>query len=373
VGGRSARAVTGLQGATGANFTVDDHPTTPSRSERRSGTDRRRSAELYDRPDAARDAIDPERRVRVRRHGDRRFQPARAPNALPVAGVDVEAWAREALQLPPDQHRKVVEGIDALLLRHQRMWERSKADAINALIATFTDQIDELKREISARDDTVSNVTQYFERIVKELTIRASHDPKTRLMNFARFLEEVQAYLALEQRGRWCAIGLVDINSFKWYNDTLGHVVGDQIIERVARLLQEHVRAADLVAHDSRRELHARFGGDEFCFLIPDLDDTSVASSIANRFRDAVGRHDWTCEDSRLAERPVTVDIGVACLLLGSLSERRRIGPQLARELLARADRLMYQAKGDRAGHAYPLALRLENMTLVPVEPSEVA
>ena len=273
--------------------------------------------------------------------------------------------------MPEEQKQRLIDGINALLFRYERLWERSKADAIGALAANFTSQINRLKQEIVYRETTVTNVSNYFERIVRDLTIRASHDPKTQLMNFARFLEELETYLAIEQRGRWCGVGLVDIHSFKWYNDTLGHVTGDQIIERVARLLQEHVRAADLLAHDSRRELHARFGGDEFCFLIPNLDDVSVAAAIANRFRDAVGGYDWSAEDPRLAQRPVTVDVGVACLLLGPLNERRRMGSQLARELLAYADRLMYQAKGDQAAHAYPLALRVENMTLVPVDSGE--
>src|SRR4029077_18740708 len=101
----------------------------------------------------------------------------------------------------------------------------------------------------------------------------------TKLMNFGRFTEQLESFLALEQRGRWCAVGLVDIAGFKWYNEALGHAVGDRIIERVAPLLREQVRADALVAQergnvereDDRRELHARLGGDEFCFLIPDL------------------------------------------------------------------------------------------------------
>ena len=63
-------------------------------------------------------------------------------------------------------------------------------------------------------------------------------------MNFRRFIEQLEAFLALEQRGRWCAVGLVDITSFKWYNDTLGHALGDRIIDRVARLLREQIRVA---------------------------------------------------------------------------------------------------------------------------------
>ena len=69
-------------------------------------------------------------------------------------------------------------------------------------------------------------------------------------MNFGRFTEQLESFLALEQRGRWCAVGLVDITGFKWYNDALGHAVGDRIIERVAQLLREQVRSDDLLAQE---------------------------------------------------------------------------------------------------------------------------
>jgi diguanylate cyclase (GGDEF)-like protein len=202
-------------------------------------------------------------------------------------------------------------------------------------------------------------------------------DPKTRLMNFRRFIEQLEAFLALEQRGRWCAVGLVDITSFKWYNDTLGHALGDRIIDRVARLLREQVRSDDLIAQESPefrtgQELHARFGGDEFCFLIPDLDDFSAAWVIAERFREAVERYDWIAEDARLVEKPVKVDVGVVCLRLGPVGERRHIARQLAHDLLARADELMYEAKGERASRIYPVRVQIQNGALAEITDNEV-
>jgi diguanylate cyclase (GGDEF)-like protein len=185
-------------------------------------------------------------------------------------------------------------------------------------------------------------------------------------MNFRRFVEQLEAFLALEQRGRWCAVGLVDITSFKWYNDTLGHALGDRIIDRVARLLREQVRGEDLIAQEAsdqrgQQELHARFGGDEFCFLIPDLDEFSAAWVIAERFREAVQRYDWLAEDPRLHEKPVTVDVGVVCLLLGRVAERRPIARKLAHDLLAEADRLMYQAKTAADCHIHPVRMQIVN------------
>jgi diguanylate cyclase (GGDEF)-like protein len=156
--------------------------------------------------------------------------------------------------------------------------------------------------------------------------------------------------------------------------------MGDQIIDRVARLLREQIRSDDLIAQESvqedvetrpGQELHARFGGDEFCFLIPDLDHYSDAWVIAERFREAVERFDWVSEDRRLADKPPKVDVGVVCLLLGNVGERRHIARQLAHELLARADKLMYEAKGERASHVYPLRVRVDAGALIEVGPDE--
>jgi diguanylate cyclase (GGDEF)-like protein len=294
----------------------------------------------------------------------------------PESRSELHQWVHERLHLAPVQERALLDAIDNVFLLHERRWQQSKQEAIQAVSTGFGERLNRLRTELSAREATVSSIGRYFEELVADLTDRVHRDPKTRLMNFRRFIEQLEAFLALEQRGQWCAVGLVDVTSFKWYNDTLGHAVGDRIIERVARLLRQHVRGEDLIAQEALdpragQELHARFGGDEFCFLIPDLDHFGAAWLIAERFREAVQQFDWSIEDPRLAERPVNVDVGVVCLLLGSVGERRHIARQLAHDLLARADKLMYEAKGDRATHVYPLRVRIEHGQLVELRPDE--
>src|SRR5213082_1284697 len=127
--------------------------------------------------------------------------------------------------------------------RHERLWQESKHDAIQALSAGFADKMAHVQTELSAKDATVSSISRYFEALVADLTDKSHRDPKTKLMNFGRFTEQLESFLALEQRGRWCAVGLVDITGFKWYNDALGHPVGDRIIERVVHLLREQARS----------------------------------------------------------------------------------------------------------------------------------
>ena len=288
----------------------------------------------------------------------------------PQTRSDLQGWVREHLQLAPSAETELFAAIDAVFDRHERLWQQSKQEAVQALSAGFAEQMARVKNELSMRDATVSSIAQYFEKLVADLTDKTQRDPKTQLMNFSRFTEQLESFLALDQRGTWCAVGLVDITGFKWYNDALGHAIGDRIIERVAHLLREQARSDDIIAQErgsGSKDLHARFGGDEFCFLIPDLDEYHQAYAIAERFREAVERYDWTSEDHRLAVQPVRVDVGVVCLRLGRVAERRFVAHRLSAALIQRADKLMYEAKNDRAGHIYLMRLRVDRGDLVDI------
>jgi len=270
---------------------------------------------------------------------------------LPQSRRELHAWIHENLKLSTKRESALFAAVDAVFTRHQGLREESKEGAIEALFADFDDKI------------------RCFKQLVADLTDKSRRDPKTKLINFARFTEQLESFLALEQRGCWCAVGLADVSGFKWYNDTLGHAVGDRIIERVAQLLGEQARADDLIAKkragSAGQELHARFGGDEFCFLIPRLQEHSQAYAIGERFRTAVAQYNWTLEDDRLAAHPVLVDVGLACLSLGRVAERRFIAQRLSADLIQRADKLMYEAKSERASHTRFERVEINNGELV--------
>jgi GGDEF domain-containing protein len=300
------------------------------------------------------------------------MRPEKAPTDRPQPQTrsELQRWIRDQLKLPEPAEQTLLSAIDTVFTRHERLWQESKQEAVQALSAGFADKMARVKTELSARDATVSSISRYFEALVADLTDKTQRDPKTKLMNFGRFTEQLESFLALEQRGRWCAVGLVDITGFKWFNDALGHAVGDRIIERVAHILREQVRSDDLIAQERSgggvsQDLHARFGGDEFCFLIPDLSEYHLAFAVGERFREAVERYDWSSVDRRLAVQPVRVDVGVVCLSLGRVADRRFIARRLAADLIQRADKLMYEAKGERADHIYLLRARIDNGLLV--------
>ncbi|MCG6872889.1 MAG: response regulator [Gammaproteobacteria bacterium] len=94
------------------------------------------------------------------------------------------------------------------------------------------------------------------------------------------------------------SVVMVDIDHFKKFNEQYGHVVGDQILRSVAKCLCEKLRAADIVN---------RYGGDEFCIVLPQA-DTQKARAVAERLREAISK-------SRLEQlegEELTVSIGLA-------------------------------------------------------------
>jgi diguanylate cyclase (GGDEF)-like protein len=305
-----------------------------------------------------------------------KIEPLPAVNP-PETVSDLRHWIKEQLPLTAAQQESLLQALDAVIARHEVMWQASKQEALQAMSTGFSDRMRRMREELAARETTVSSITKYFEQLVADLTDRAHRDPKTRLMNFRRFIERLEQFLEIEQRGHWCAVGLVDIRSFKSFNDTYGHALGDRIIERVARLLCEQIRAQDIVAQDGAsdesHELHARFGGDEFCFLIPDLTAAHDGWVIAERFRTAVERYDWTREDDRLTPGCVSVDVGVVSLQLGPVEQRRLAARQLAHDLLSRADRAMYLAKMERAQHVEPVRVRIDDGVLAELAAEGVA
>ena len=287
---------------------------------------------------------------------------------LPRTTDELREWVAREFHLSRHDRDELVRAMDSVLEWQRDLLESSKADAIRALSEGFAEKIQTLHAQLSEKDHRVSAIARYFEDVVADLSDKSQRDPKTRLFRFDAFRQRFEAYLATEQRIQCIGVGVVDINSFKIYNDTLGHAVGDRIIERVAHLLAEKVRSEDLIASDragASRDLHARLGGDEFCFVITDLQRHDTACLIGNRYKRAVEGYDWSREHEQLAERPVKVDVGIVCLELGSIEDRRAHAPELANALLDQADQLMYGAKQVSASSVHVRSMRVENGQLI--------
>ena len=155
---------------------------------------------------------------------------------------------------------------------------------------------------------------------------RSLHDPLTGLANRRLYLEALDEALERaheDQRAGSVAVLFLDLDGFKYVNDSLGHHVGDGLLEAVAERLQETARPEDLTA---------RFGGDEFALLCRDVSKEDDALAIGRRINEALAA------GFQIGEHELRVSASVGVALSG------RLGADSG-TLVRDADAAMYSAK----------------------------
>ena len=164
----------------------------------------------------------------------------------------------------------------------------------------------------------------------EQLAHQAFHDGVTGLANRALFTERVRHALARSRREeRGLAVIFLDLDDFKTINDSLGHAAGDEVLQEVARRLDQSIRGADTAA---------RFGGDEFAVLLEDVAHSQEAADAAERILDALALP-FVAGHKELALRG-SLGISVA----------EHATPADAEEMIRDADAAMYIAKRDGKG-----------------------
>ena len=166
----------------------------------------------------------------------------------------------------------------------------------------------------------------------------ARTDSLTGLLNHGAIQMRTSEEIWRSQRAeRPFACLLCDLDNFKPINDRHGHLIGDEILKRVATALSEEFRPYDGIA---------RYGGDEFVVILPDSDEAD-ALAAADRLRACVDRAAVNFKDLGM---PVSVSVGVA----------QWTEPQTAGELLDRADRALLLAKRRGKGSVVVASARAE-------------
>ncbi len=161
----------------------------------------------------------------------------------------------------------------------------------------------------------------------EELAFMATHDPLTDLPNRTLIVDRIEQMLARAARSQTSVAALfVDLDNFKAINDTLGHAVGDELLQAVAARLQGVVREVDALG---------RLGGDEFVVLVGDLAADASPVLVAERLLDALKQPFKLGPEG---ETTVTIGASIGIALADQCS---------AGDILRDADIAMYRAKWD--------------------------
>ena len=211
------------------------------------------------------------------------------------------------------------------------IWNRRKNGQIYPeweTISTVRNELGELTNYVAVFSD-ISDLKESE----NQLEYLAHHDPLTELPNRLLFIARVDHALEQARRdGSYVAVLFIDLDLFKHINDSMGHPVGDALLQRVATRIRQHLRDEDTVA---------RLGGDEFTVLLEHLPDTGKAGEIASKLTDCFGQS-FEVEESSLH---VTASIGIS-IFPGD--------GETTDTLLRNADAAMYQAKEKgRNGYQY--------------------
>lgn len=203
-----------------------------------------------------------------------------------------------------------------------------KADIIAGLVAGADDYLAKPfdPGELRARLDVGRRLIEMQAKLLdarNELAKQAMHDPLTGILNRRAITEVLSSELFRQQRHHTgLALGLCDIDIFKQSNDTLGHLMGDEVLCGFVRLLEGSLRQYDYLG---------RFGGDEFVVLAPDIKEKNVCL-FYERLR-------ATAADNQIPTAAGNVSITIS---IGVKIWREN---ETVDELFMAADAALYQAK----------------------------
>ena len=187
------------------------------------------------------------------------------------------------------------------------------------------------KGEVSNINLSVSDITS-FKLASDKLEHLATYDQLTHLPN--RYLLETELNHRINAAKRFdekFAILFIDLDNFKFINDTMGHAYGDILLQSVAKQLTAHLRDYDMVA---------RFGGDEFVLLMPQIKDNTEVVAVVDKIIKEFSSVFYLDKE----EAFITTSIGISMFP----DDGKTVG-----ELLQHADAAMYRAKDSGRGRLF--------------------
>jgi diguanylate cyclase len=203
--------------------------------------------------------------------------------------------------------------------------------------------------EVRELAEDFNQMARELDRLYSSLEHMAFTDPLTNLPNRARFRDSLEEAMDSHARAhRPFALFLMDLDRFKQVNDTLGHQIGDLLLQEVSSRLRSVLRGSDTVARIDNESIAgledkmvARLGGDEFAAILTGVEQIDDASSIARKLLVAMQ------EPFLIRGHSISIGISIGIALYP------RHGADID-ALIHCADAAMYFAKNNHTGLAFP-------------------
>ena len=272
-------------------------------------------------------SLDP---ILINRTSDRRFIDVNQAFLDTMGFERDEVIGQTSLELKLWADPRDLENVDDILKKNHEcrnveiQFRKKNGETLWGLMSSSVIEIDEVQCVLTiTRDITSAKAAE------DEIRNLAFYDPLTGLSNRRLLLEKLRQSLAAGNRsGRMRAVLFVDLDNFKTLNDTLGHQIGDMLLQETARRLTTCVRDSDTVG---------RLGGDEFVLMLEDLSETpeeaaAQAKAVGEKILSAVAEPYLL--DGRECRSSASIGISV-------FGDRR----ESSSEVLQQADIAMYQAK----------------------------
>jgi diguanylate cyclase (GGDEF)-like protein len=264
----------------------------------------------------------------------------------PLGVLAVQSYTPDQLFDPRDQE------LLTFVAHHiaQGLQRKRAQDSLRAANAELEHRVAERTRELAEANHELRDQIGERERAELRLKHQAQHDTLTGLPNRAFLLDRLTNALARYQRDRrrHFAVLFLDLDRFKVINDSVGHLVGDEMLKEAGTRIAAALRAPDMVA---------RLGGDEFAILLEDIAGEHDAYSVARRVIASLG------EPIRVGGKELftSASVGIA------VSHPRYVR---AEDLLRDADVAMYRAKakGRQRFEVFDEQLHTEALKLLDLE-----
>ncbi|MCZ6861331.1 MAG: diguanylate cyclase [Alphaproteobacteria bacterium] len=274
----------------------------------------------------SKETITPERTNEI---FDRYFGNAAEGQALRDTGQGLEAAISKLIGFLSEAGTGTEEYGNALEQYSTQLVDTASAEEARAIVTAILGETKNMaERQINLRAELAAS-TQEIEMLregIRDAQREAMTDALTGIANRKALSERLtESIEEVEETGVPMCVLMLDIDFFKRFNDSYGHLLGDQVLRLVARTLTECIKGRDLAA---------RYGGEEFLIVLP---ATSIENAIklANHIRETVA-------GKRIINRTTGESLGQITLSIGT--SRYRLGED-SEALIKRADEALYAAK----------------------------